>query len=116
MTKTLTSPVKRFSGTVELSDPLTFPQYMAWSKAVEAAVVMREKVTVATIGYDDIVTEVMLPAILACVEAWHIAGVPDKPTVETFPATPRMSAGRLIAWLAGEIGAVISEEDEEKKE
>lgn len=116
MTKTLTSPVKRFSGTVELSDPLTFPQYMAWSKAVEAAVVMRENVTVATVGYDDIVTEVMLPAILACVEAWHIAGVPDKPTVETFPATPRMSAGRLIAWLAGEIGAVISEEDEEKNE
>lgn len=116
MTKILTSPVKRFSGTVELSDPLTFPQYMAWSKAVEAAVVMRENVTVATVGYDDIVTEVMLPAILACVEAWHIAGVPDKPTVETFPATPRMSAGRLIAWLAGEIGAVISEEDEEKNE
>ncbi len=116
MTKILTSPVKRFSGTVELSDPLTFPQYMAWSKAVQAASEQRDKLTAITVGYDDIVTEVMLPAILQCIEAWHIAGVPEKPTVETFPATPRMSAGRLIAWLAGEIGAVISEEDEEKNE
>jgi hypothetical protein len=116
MTKTLTSPVKRFSGTVELSDPLTFPQYMAWSKAVEIASAQREKLTAITVGYDDIVTEVMLPAILACIEAWHIAGVPEKPTVETFPATPRRATAQLIAWLAGEIGAVISEEDEEKKE
>lgn len=116
MTKTLTSPVKRFSGTVELSDPLTFPQYLAWIRAVEAAAEKREKITAITVGYDDIVTELMLPAILQCIEAWHISGIPENPTVDTFPATPRVSAGRLIAWLASEIGAVISDEDEEKKE
>lgn len=83
---------------------------------MEVAVQKRESVTAITVGYDDIVTEGMLPAILQCIEAWHIEGVPEHPTAETFPATPRMSAGKFIAWLASEIGAVISEEDEEKKE
>lgn len=37
-----------------------------------------------------------LPVILEIVQEWHIKGVPDKPTIETFPMTPIKDAHQLV--------------------
>jgi len=44
-----------------------------------------------------------LPAILGCVEKWEIENIPEKPTLETFPASPRAETHKLIDWLFREL-------------
>jgi len=47
-----------------------------------------------------------LPAIIECVEEWHIKKIPEHPTIDTFPFTPVEERSKLIAWLIGEINMV----------
>ena len=95
MSRTITSPVKRYSGTVVLADPLTFDQLFAFMDAMDAA--RAEAINGARVNY------AALPGILACVEAWHLANIPEGVTLETFPATPPVAVARLIAWLVEEL-------------
>lgn len=44
-----------------------------------------------------------LPAILGCVENWELENIPEKPTLETFPASPRAETHKLIDWLFHEL-------------
>ena len=37
-----------------------------------------------------------LPVILELVKEWHIDGLPEKPTLETFPMTPLAEAHALV--------------------
>ena len=97
MSRTITSPVKRFSGTVELADPLTFPQVFAFQDSLDAVKAAEEEGDTYRVNY------AALPGIIACVEAWHLEGMPERVTIESFPATPPIAAARLIAWLYGEI-------------
>lgn len=106
MSKTITSPVKRYPGTVTLSDPLTFPQAFAFEDALEAVKEARETGSPARIRF------ALLPGIIACVEEWHLDGFPSKPTLDTFPSTPRKSSAEIIDWLVGEISALYREADE----
>lgn len=113
MGKTITSPVKRFSGSVTLADPLTYPQYIAWLDAVEAAgKIKTDGLTVGDIAATPRLTAAMLPGVCACVEQWAIAGLPAVVTPDTFPATPRVSSVRLLVWLIGEISALVSAVDD----
>ena len=50
-----------------------------------------------------VIAEKRLPVILQCVVEWHIEGVPEKPTEDTYPMTPIGAAGDLATWLFGEI-------------
>ena len=97
MSKVITSPVKRFSGTVVLSDPLTYPQTFAFEDALAAARALGDDVDAKRIYYE------LLPGILACVEEWNLEGVPAHPTRDTFPSSPTRSAMQLASWLLGEI-------------
>jgi hypothetical protein len=97
VSRTITSPVKRFSGTVELADPLTFPQVFAFQDSLDAVKAAEEEGDTYRVNY------AALPGIIACVEAWHLEGMPERVTIESFPATPPIAAARLIAWLYGEI-------------
>ena len=107
MSKTITSPVKRYPGTVVLSDPLTFPQTFAFEDAINAVGEARETGSIARIRY------ALLPGILACVEEWHIGGgFPDRPALDNFPSSPRQSSAELIEWLIGEIGDLYREADD----
>lgn len=103
MSKIITSPVKKWPGTVVLSDPLTFPQLFAFEDAINAVREGAEGMT------NDKADGLLLPGILACVEEFQLTGFPAHPTFETFPSTPRIASNRLIAWLAKEITALYQE-------
>ena len=111
MGRTLTAPTGiRYSGTVELHDPLTYPQYIAWSEAVEQAATHR---TESYMLY----CQALLPGVCGCVAQWNltdnVAGVPlGQVTPATFPATPRKSADKLLGWLVDGIMALVAEADE----
>jgi predicted DNA-binding transcriptional regulator AlpA len=115
--KIITSPVPHFPGTVGLPDYLSFPQEAKWRRAVSEAIdVIKEirgddgeKVRYVDIAADAGVVEKMMPTILALVSEWKIDGIPETPTVDTFPATPALSALRLVAWIIAEIDAMHEE-------
>ena len=95
MSKKIASPVKKFAGFVELREPLPYPAVLKYERASRSF--KKES--------DDL-GEVFLPAILESVESWNLMGVPEKPTPETFPGTPRPEVNRLLAWLLNEITAL----------
>lgn len=105
MSKTITSPVKRFPGTVTLKDPLHYPQVIAFQRALDAA---RELPAGSMqIEYN----RALLPGVIAIVEDWNITGVDKHPTPDTFPMTPTQSAMRLAAWLIQEVSALFAEDE-----
>ena len=106
MPKVISSPVKRFPGTVTLADPLTFPQSFAIEDAILAVKELGEKSTL--LRYN----AAWLAGILPCVEKWAIEGIPSSPTLDTFPTTPRTSSAKLIAWLVDEVMELYKEGDE----
>lgn len=102
MSRTITSPVKRFSGSVVLPDALTYPQLMAYMDAVDVSSTEKDNVR-AKIA--------MLPGVIACVEKWSLDGVPSDPTAETFPSTPLKSSLAVVAWVQREINKLIFDGD-----
>jgi len=104
MSKIITSPVPKFAGTVTLSDPLTYPQVIAYERAVAA---VRESATTLAEMH-----QAMLPGLFACVEAWNLAGLPDPVTPENFPATPRVASTKLVSWLVSEVAGLYGESEE----
>jgi hypothetical protein len=99
MSKVITSPSKIWTGTVTLADPL----FMAQAEAIDLALRTPE-------GYEgkDSVPFTALdkwhfPAILACVEKWDIAGLPDPVTFESIPLNPRPESHAFIDWIFSEI-------------
>jgi hypothetical protein len=102
--KTITSPVKRFPGTVTIPDALTFPQAIAWEKAGIAASALKANPEATDAEY----WQAWMPGITAVVETWNLTGFdPQKP-----PATPRLSIAQLVSWLVGEISTLYTEADE----
>lgn len=96
------SPVKQFPGEVEIPDYLTYPQYIAYQDALQAA---REREGAQQ-------NAALLPGLLTCVTAWRVQGVPENPTAENFPATPPRAVSRLLAWLLVQIEAMIRDVDD----
>lgn len=93
------SQVAKFPGTVKLPDALTFPQLQAWENAFGQA----------DVSGDTYILQArrVLPAICEIVQEWHITGIPDNPTPETFPATPPRAVAELLGWLIGLINDVV---------
>lgn len=118
MSKVCTSPVKRFAGTVVISDPLSYPQLLRFREALDATTLVKEKAD----GDPDWVSvnHAALPGVMACVEEYHLQGFPEHPTLETgpdaFPSTPPQSASRLLAWLVNEINALMAEAEPDPNE
>ena len=101
MSKTITSPVKYFSGTVTLSDPLNMTQACAYEDAIQAVGALGESKTIFRIK------RAWMPGILACVETWNLEHISQKP--EFIPATPRKSSNELYLWLWNSIGELFEE-------
>ena len=112
MPRVLSSPVKKWPGTITLADPLTFPQLIAWSEANERA---------AEIVTDDRKAKgsersreffELLKGVLPCVEAWDLKDFPSGVTAENFPASG-LAGFRLIAFLNAQISAQVREADDD---
>ena len=102
MSKTITSPVKEFPGSVELPDRLTMPQALAFEQSIRDGQELGEA---SQTQYD----AVMVEAICACVEEWNLEDF-GQLAPDTFPATPRIPSAELIAWLYGEIVGMYNPE------
>lgn len=107
MSRIISSPVKRFPGTVTLRDPLYYPQALAMRRAIEAAKSLDPNSPMVDYNH------AMLPGVIACVEEWNITGVEKHPTPDTFPVTPAQSAGQLAAWLIGEVANLYVESEDD---
>ena len=108
MSKTITSPVKRWAGTVTIADPLTIPQ----AQAIEAGLEKPEQVDGKDTIWVSQLDVMRLPAVMVCVEKWELAGFPEVVTLETFPASPRGDSHKLADWIFTEILKVYSGEAE----
>jgi len=106
MSKTIESPVKKWSGTVTLHDPLTFPQVLAFQDALDAARALDDNVSVSRVNYT------LLPGIIECVESWNLDGISNNPTPDDLPASPSLSSAELIGWLINEITQLFREANE----
>jgi hypothetical protein len=98
MSKIITSPIERFAGTVTIADPITLPQ----AQAIERGLVMPEQSADGRVWLS-VIDGNQLPAIMACVEKWELANIPDNVTADNFPASPRVASHKLIDWIFSEI-------------
>jgi hypothetical protein len=106
MSKVIVSPVKKWAGSVTLSDPLTVPQAMAFEESLDLARAEENKdLSRAKIA------SLLLPGICACVEKWELEGL-GIVTPENYPASPKLSSAMLLSWLVGEISKLYKEADE----
>jgi hypothetical protein len=108
MSKVLTSPVKRFPGTVTIADPLSYAQLEAWMHGVNA--VQRVK------GTDEDTSlhteKTMWKAIWPCVEKWDLKGLQPL-NVEEIPSTPRTAVIRVLSWLSDAVNHVLEDDEAE---
>jgi len=107
------SPVKKFPGHVILPEFLTLPQVRLFEDALDL-----DDLETKANGkvWMSVIAEKRLPVIFACVDEWHIEGVPENPELDTFPMTPIVPAGQLVDWLFSEINKVWIGEIESPKE
>ncbi len=99
MGRVITSPVKRWPGTVTLAEPLNVMQFIAWKDALKGAPDL-------AVDYDRYCAA-LLPGVCACVEKWGLEGL-GQLSPETFPYTPRAEADELLAWLVRDIRRVVA--------
>lgn len=104
----ITSPVKKWPGTVTLCDPLSLPQVLAIQEA---------NAEVMALGDDTVLIKqhnILVPVIMDCVEKWDLEGMDDPPN--PFPATPLSASRDLANWLMTEVGNLFAEDEEKKSE
>lgn len=99
MSKTITSPSKRWAGSVTISDPLTLPQAEAIESALEFSA-HGDKV------YLTVIDKSYLPAVFACVEKWELSNFPENPEIGNIPMSPRKESSELYQWIWGAIRGV----------
>lgn len=101
MSKVIISPIERFKGSVTIADPLTIPQ----AQAVEIGI-DKPEMDAEGRAFFSAFDNLQLPGILACVEKWELDNMPDKVTIDNFPASPRKETHDLISWLYKSIFSV----------
>ena len=111
MSKLITSPVDKFPGTVTLSDPLTFPQFLAVQDAVLGIQALRDEPDGKTLTQERI-NFMYLPGLVGCVEEWRLENFPEVVTEDTFPVTPGAASNELIVWLLSEIISLYNKAEE----
>lgn len=99
MSTVLTSPVPEFPGTITLPDKLPIHKVAAWNTALKETYKYTETI--------DKANNVMLPALLPCIEAWAIVGQTSSPTPETFNYTPWREAEKFYVWVFGSVFDLI---------
>lgn len=96
--KVIQSKSKLWQGSVTIADPLTMPQVLEIEKVLEAAGEIGEgRVRLSVLD------NILIPAILACVEKWELSNFPEQVSYETFPASPRRASSDLLRQIWDEV-------------
>lgn len=103
MSKTVTSPVDKFPGTVTLWDPIPLPRVLAYEASIA-------KIRALEASSNSTISEACIPGILQCIEEINIEGFPENVTFENWPFTPRWAAAKLVAWIMKEIDIIVDGE------
>jgi len=108
--KRIESPVKRWAGYVEISDPLTFPMVKAIEVLLRPLMEGEEEKKNERVWLT-VSDEEVLPVIMACVpdDGWHLENFTPNP----FPASPRVDSHKLIDFIYREILKVYFGEEQE---
>lgn len=96
--KKIVSPIPEFPGTVEFPETLTLPEVVEYSDISDAC------------RKDESFSKhlKLLPVIIKFTGAWDIQGIPERPTVATFPGAPdTINVIRLLRWLHESFIALI---------
>jgi len=104
MGKQITSPVKKFSGSVTIKESLPFPEFIEYEK--EAA---NARVDGITEGEKE---AHLFAAASIFIEKWNLENFDQ----DNIPAIPRTPVINLLSWLITEIGLIINEVEDIPKE
>ena len=96
------SPVKRWPGYVLLADYMSYPQLISWKNDLER---INEP---GVAGDNTRLFGVMLNSAIEIVAEWHIDGLPEKMTLNTFPAS-----NSLAAWITNVVTELYQETNRE---
>lgn len=104
MSKIVTSPVKRWAGTVTLADPLTEAQAIEIERAEFIFKEAEERAAEAKFKdlQEALNRSAKLKVVKACVEKWELQDFVSEP----FPFSPRADSRKMIDFLYEEIRAV----------
>lgn len=100
MGKVITSPVEKFPGTVTLYDPVPFPAFVAWQKALRKSKEIDNAADAEAQMY-------MFEGVAAMVEKCDLKGFDISAPI----ANPMNDVLKLLAWLVTEIGNVLNSDD-----
>ena len=112
MGKVIESPVKEFPGTVEIFQPVPYPEFITWEKKIAESDEALQLVIKGDPKYTQGEAEYLTwKAIAGMVQNWNI----EKFDISKPSADPRVSVMQLMAWLVREIGKVINGDVDAKK-
>ncbi len=106
MGKIITSPVKRWPGTITIAYPMTLPQVALYQRAI-----------IEIIEYGDKITAIIQGAVLwrtlrPLIEKWNIKKLPF-PNEDNFPGYPKKAVDEFFIWFFKEINKAHKEAEEE---
>jgi hypothetical protein len=105
MGKLIHSPVDKFPGDVTLFDPVPYPAYIEWEKALRFEGMPDDKEEQKGLFKQ----QALFNGARAMVEKWEIPNF----DIDNPPAAPnRVAIVRLLSWLVAEIGIVIKGESD----
>lgn len=122
MSKKVLCEIEGFKGFVHFAQPLNLEQVFAIEDAQDKAIEIEPSAfltklnerrgTPDTVSWSSRVDVHIIPAIVKCVDKFEIEGLPEKLTLETFPATPRSKATAFVSWCFNQLMTIYAGEQE----
>lgn len=106
MAKVITSTIPEFPGTITLCEPLTLAQCYVISIAFETININKNNKDGKRSDKAYAKNKDILDALIACSERWDITGQPEKPTQETFVASPVEKSNALLSWAFSKLSEI----------
>lgn len=110
------SPVKRWTGEVDLPVYLHAEDVLTWQAAITEAEEIKQA-AIAAGGTFSVAGALAYNAayergICAIVRGWRLNGLPQSIVAQNFPQTPPKAATALRNWLTSEISRLFDDEEE----
>jgi len=104
MSKTVKSPIEVLPGSITISQPVLYPQYVKYRRLMGESDQAHE-------DGDNVAQEYKAwAAVCACLDAFDVPGFENRDP-EQFPASPRRAVVDLLLWALSEVNKVITGEE-----